>query len=141
MNHADFLCQISPVLPSALRRPITVVELAALAVFWVCVIPACSSGNSSSTCPDSVPTSCPSPAPTFAADVAPLIQSHCTSCHGPGQQIPTLGTYANIADAATQQHVLFQVQTCTMPPAPKTPLTAQQRDTILSWLVCGAMND
>jgi uncharacterized membrane protein len=141
MNHANFLCHISPVLPSALRRPVIVAALSASVVFSIFVVPACSSGNSSGTCPDSVPTSCPSPAPTFAADVAPLIQSHCTSCHRPGQQIPTLGSYANVADTATQQHVFFRVQTCTMPPAPKTPLTAQQRDTILSWLVCGAMND
>jgi len=122
------------VFQGAPRWPIFV---AALTIFGA----GCSSGSAADGCPATYPMTCPSPAPSFAADVAPLIQEHCTSCHGPGQQLPTLGTYENIASPTNQQHVFFRLQYCTMPPPPRTPLTAQERDTILGWIVCGGLNN
>jgi len=52
-----------------------------------------------------------------------------------------LDTYDQISLAATKQKIFFQIQHCSMPPAPRPPLSAAERDTILSWLVCGAMNN
>jgi uncharacterized membrane protein len=98
----------------------------------------CSDGGAAS-CPTAYPTACPSVAPTFAAVVAPVLHARCTICHAPGQQVPTLDTYAHIS--AQSQQVFFRVQSCAMPPPPRPPLTLDERDTILNWIVCGAMND
>jgi mono/diheme cytochrome c family protein len=73
--------------------------------------------------------------------VQPLIETHCAVCHGPGQQIPRLDSYDAIALTTTKQKVFFQVQHCYMPPATRPALTPAERDTILSWLVCGAINN
>jgi len=50
-----------------------------------------------------------------------------------------LDTYANIMRAG--QMISMQVFQCRMPPPPRAPLTSDQRQTILGWLVCGAMNN
>ncbi|HET6149462.1 MAG TPA: cytochrome c [Polyangia bacterium] len=105
--------------------------------FCLLLAVACSGGTPTS-CPTEYPTSCPSPAPTFSADVGPLIQAHCAVCHGPGQQIPRLDTDEVISMPSTRQKVFFQIQHCSMPPAPRPPLSAAERDTILAWLVCSS---
>lgn len=97
-------------------------------------------------CPDDVPTTCPSPAPTYSADVAPVIQQHCTLCHSPDgeNQTPTLVTYGDVtagAMAKTAHDVLVQIHACNMPPADQPPLTSDERQAILGWIVCGAKND
>ena len=122
-----------PAREQRLRRTV----LAAFAVIVACGSPS----SSSSTCPNDYPSSCPGDSSTFAADVAPLMQAHCTVCHAPGQQVPTLDTYANIKAAAP--HVLTQLNHCPvlMPPPPNPALTADQRKVILSWLACGAMDN
>ena len=97
------------------------------------------SGSSPAACPNDFPAACPPQAPSFASDVAPLIHTNCTPCHGPGQQVPTLDAYANIMRAG--QMISMQVFQCLMPPPPRAPLTSQERQTILGWLVCGAMNN
>jgi len=97
------------------------------------------SGSTPATCPNDFPSSCPSQAPSFTNDVAPLIHSDCTPCHGPGQQVPTLDTYADIMRAG--QMISMQVFQCRMPPPPRAPLTSDQRQIVLGWLVCGAMNN
>ena len=85
--------------------------------------------------------SCPATAPTFAADVRPLVEAHCAVCHGAGQQMPRLDSYQAISLTTTKQQAFFQIQHCSMPPAPRPPLTAAERDTILTWLVCGAIDN
>jgi uncharacterized membrane protein len=107
-----------------------------LALAWL--ISCGSSGSNSPACPNDYPAACPSGASAFAAEVQPLMRDHCTVCHAPGQQVPTLDTYANIRAAAP--HVLMQLTHCPplMPPAPNPALTADQRKVILGWLACGA---
>jgi mono/diheme cytochrome c family protein len=42
------------------------------------------------------------PAPTFAADIAPIIYSHCSTCHRPGQAAPfSLLSYEDVKRRAT----------------------------------------
>ena len=97
------------------------------------------SGSAPAACPNDFPSTCPPQPPSFANDVSPLIHSTCTPCHCPGQQVPTLDTYADIMRAG--QMISMQVFQCRMPPAPRPPLTAEERQIILGWLVCGAMDN
>lgn len=105
---------------------------------------ACSQGEPQA-CPDDLPASCPSPAPTFSADVAPLIQSHCSGCHSPDglEPKPLLTSYDTITGptGSTARMVENQVGNCVMPPLGQPPLTSEERQTIVGWILCGAKND
>jgi hypothetical protein len=95
-----------------------------------------------STCPN-VSTSCPSTPPSWKNDVQPLIATYCLACHGDGgieqsqfDYTTYQGVYKNRAAMVTQ------VYQCQMPPLDGSPLaaplTADQRETIVAWLACGA---
>lgn len=135
MNHARFLWQITGVLQRAMRRAMLVAALMAPTVAAGCS----GGGGGPATCPNDYPTSCPVGAPTFAADVAPMIHARCTICHAAGQQIPTLDTHDQIMAASAR--VFAQIHACLMPPPPRPPLTSDERQTILAWIVCGTPND
>jgi uncharacterized membrane protein len=128
------LWHISGVL-AAIARQASIVVL----VIGIAIGAGCSSSPAASSCPNDYPTACPDAAPSFAADVSPLIHTHCTPCHAAGQQVPTLDSYQEIAAVAPR--VSTQVFQCKMPPAPRTPLTSEERQTLLTWLICGAMNN
>jgi uncharacterized membrane protein len=75
-----------------------------------------------------------------------VIQAHCTTCHSPSgeNQSPTLVTYDNITAGSMQEtarEVLVQIHACNMPPAGQPRLTDGERQAILGWIVCGAMNN
>jgi hypothetical protein len=118
---------------------VAVVAVAAAALMTAGCMPA--DPGFASDCPDDVPAACPSPAPTFSGDggVAAVIAARCASCHPP--QAPPLQTYDQLSLPATTQGILMQIHTCLMPPAGQTPLTSQERQVILGWLVCGSPND
>jgi uncharacterized membrane protein len=129
------LWQITRVIRGATCH-LTVVLFAA--TLWLVLGGACS-GSTATECPDDYPATCPDGAATFATDVAPLMQVRCTICHAGGQQVPTLQTYGEISAAAP--HVLTQLRDCAMPPAPRPPLTTDERRVLLSWLACGALDN
>jgi MYXO-CTERM domain-containing protein len=92
-------------------------------------------------CPDDAPSGCPTPAAGFAADVAPIIVSHCQKCHTPGgmsQNFP-FETYDQISPYAGD--INLQLQTCAMPPAPEPRLSAPERQALFSWILCGALDN
>lgn len=91
-------------------------------------------------CGSPTPT-CPSTAPSFSADVLPILESRCAPCHGPGgvEAGRPLVDYASVH--ASRTSVLTQVFYCKMPPAGASPLTADEKLTILSWLACEAPNN
>ena len=126
--------QISGVLTAVARGAST-----ALLVIEIALAAGCSSAPATASCPNDSPAACPDAAPSFAADVSPLIHTHCTPCHAAGQQVPTLDTYQEISGAGGK--VYTQVFSCRMPPAPRAPLTSQERQTLLTWFVCGAPNN
>ena len=129
---------IQPVLrPSRLAAAAFCASLTLLV--WTPLVPGCSSPAAPASCPDAYPTVCPDAAPSFAAEVGPLIHTHCTVCHGAGQQVPPLQSYADIMTAATR--IFGQLHTCKMPPAPRAPLAEQDRQTIMTWLVCATPNN
>lgn len=104
-------------------------------------------GASSSTsgggeaCPNDLPKDCPSPEPLYTSNVAPVIESRCLPCHAAGGPAATtpLGDYADVYTRRTT--VLTRVFACKMPPADAPALTADERATLLGWLVCGAKDD
>ena len=92
-------------------------------------------------CPDDAPYGCPTPAAGFAADVAPIIGSHCQKCHTPGGMAETypFETYDQISPYAGD--INLQLQTCAMPPAPEPRLSAPERQALYSWILCGALDN
>jgi len=120
--------------------------LGAPALFFVTMaaLAACSQAEPQA-CPDDLPASCPSPAPTFSADVAPLIQNHCAGCHSPdgGYPNPSLTSYDNVTGSTGKTAITIEskVASCKMPPPGQPPLTSEERQTIVGWILCGAKND
>ncbi len=85
--------------------------------------------------------------PTFARDVAPILYTHCTTCHRAGEIAPmSLVTYEEARPWA--RAIRAQVAEGNMPPWHADPshgtfsndrrLTAQEKDTILRWVQAGA---
>jgi hypothetical protein len=87
---------------------------------------------------------CPNTTPSYAMAVAPIIARRCTACHRPGGAGAPyeFDTYAKIAANSNMIHMVTQVYTCRMPPAScADPLTADEKWTLLQWLVCGGPNN
>jgi hypothetical protein len=87
------------------------------------------------------------PPPTFYKDVLPILQTHCQSCHRPGEVAPMpLVTYEQTRPWA--QAMAHSVEMKMMPPwfadpryghfANDPSLTAQQIDAIVAWAAAGA---
>jgi uncharacterized membrane protein len=93
------------------------------------------------TCPNDLPASCPTPPPSYTNDVAKVLAARCVKCHGKGgvEETKPLDTYANVYSRRTT--VLTQIYSCAMPPEGEDQLTAEERKTLLSWLVCKAPNN
>jgi hypothetical protein len=93
------------------------------------------------SCPNDVPRDCPSPAPTYAATVAPILLERCRGCHTAGglESSRAFDSYDQVM--ALRVGILFQVSECLMPPANQPQPTAAERQSIMGWVVCGAMND
>jgi uncharacterized membrane protein len=72
-----------------------------------------------------------------------IIQTRCSVCHVPGGAEPNrpYQTYAQIAVPDTRRAILTQVYACRMPPAGALPLTTDERQALLAWLVCGGPNN
>ena len=82
---------------------------------------------------------CPATPPSWQSDVQPLVLTYCTACHGKG------GVEQPTFDATSYQGVLVarsEIGTvtinCSMPPAGWPAPDAAQRQTLLSWVECGA---
>ena len=99
---------------------------------------ACGGPRTSGDCPNDLPKSCPSPAPSYQANVAPIINLRCVTCHSPGGQEASrpLQTYSQVY--SERSAVLNQVYACNMPPGSAAQPTEQEREALLGWLVCGA---
>ena len=91
-----------------------------------------------SSCPNDLPADCPSPPPSYAKDVAPVFKASCTTCHSPTGRAPNrlLTDYAHIQPEVGA--ILSQVHSCKMPPSAGPSLTAEGRQVLQTWLVCGS---
>jgi uncharacterized membrane protein len=111
--------------------------------------------DASAICPPSPTLTCQNPqnAPTYSQDVAPLIQERCAQCHFAGGVVAAsfnLSTYTDVVNLETA--IVSQLYGCLMPPvggnsmygiAPGTvsALSADEVNTIIQWIECGAKND
>jgi hypothetical protein len=102
------------------------------------LVMACGGPRTNGDCPNDLPPSCPSSAPSYQATVAPIINLRCVSCHSPGGQEASrpLLTYSQVY--SERSAVLNQVYACNMPPVTAAWPTEQEREALLTWLVCGA---
>jgi hypothetical protein len=83
------------------------------------------------------PTSCPDPAPRYA-DVAPIFEQRCVSCHSPLWTGPwPLDTYKHVSD--WQDTIRSNLLDCTMPPPDSDagPLLDEESAKILAFIRCG----
>jgi hypothetical protein len=113
------------------------------------------SSDSGATCPPTPSFTCSNPKspPSFTSDVVPIIQARCTPCHvagGISDKIYDFSTYAHVVNAQTS--ILNQLSLCAMPPIhgntmygiePGTVpgLSADQANTFVDWIECGAPNN
>jgi len=79
--------------------------------------------------------------PDFAAEVDPIVQAVCVSCHSPGGQeasVP-LTSYAEITSPRVKTTAFSNVLGCVMPPAnAPMALSESDRQILLAWFACGA---
>jgi hypothetical protein len=87
--------------------------------------------------------------PSFEGDVFPVFQQVCDNCHASDapeaqRQTPFLTTYQQIYGPKGSEvgAINFQVfDNCSMPPATApVALSDDQRQTLLLWLACGALD-
>ncbi len=90
------------------------------------------------TCTVVAPETCGNPALRFA-DVKPLFDAHCVSCHQGQLGGPwSLRSHMDIADWAGE--VRDDIADCSMPPPDAgTTMTDAERGLMLDWLRCGAL--
>jgi hypothetical protein len=82
---------------------------------------------------------CATASPVYA-DVAPIFASRCSVCHHAGglEMKYVFDTYAEVHDNTTiRTRILTQIYGCRMPPICAPDLSADERQTMLHWLVCG----
>ena len=87
------------------------------------------------------PMSCPSPPPSWKTDVQPIINSRCVPCHSPTgvEYVLNYTTYQGVA--AEKGTMTSQVLHCQMPLATAPQLTEAERQTLLTWFLCGYPNN
>ncbi|HEX4405315.1 MAG TPA: hypothetical protein VH560_10835 [Polyangia bacterium] len=122
-------------------RAVAVVALVACAAFAL----GCGSPGGVANCP-AVSQVCPSPAPTFSGQAQAIIRSTCLpACHEPGgiEANRPMQTYAQIS--ALSRDILSQIDQCRMPiladGTPTSFASPEDKDTLIAWLVCGAMDN
>ena len=86
-------------------------------------------------------------APSFADVYQTVFVPVCDNCHAPGgmEAVMPLTSYAQIygSNGTEAREIFNQVfESCLMPPsnAPE-PLTEDERQTLLDWFACGALDD
>jgi len=113
--------------------------LAALALA-VLFAAGCSDGPKG--CPFQTPT-CPTAVPSYSGEVSALIGHYCVGCHGPGGQESNrpFTSWQEINANSYAGPMQRQLLSCLMPPADAPQPTADQKQTMVDWLTCGAPNN
>jgi hypothetical protein len=92
-------------------------------------------------CPSDLPQQCPTPMPTWDGGVLAIINGKCTVCHRAGGLSASwpMTNYAEVSKL--KQGVIDQVYSCFMPPPDAGQLDESQRQALLGWIVCGALEN
>ena len=83
--------------------------------------------------------------PDYEKEVLPILEEHCYDCHGEGvsKGKVSLDEFANeeamLADTHLWMHVLKNVRGALMPPPDKDRLSAEEVNTLISWVKFGAL--
>lgn len=79
---------------------------------------------------------CTGPTPSFATDVAPILDAHCTGCHNPDGEYPSIrfDTYAQSTNRMHISTALTLVGSCQMPPAPLPPVPNDEASILYCWV-------
>jgi len=102
-------------------------------------------GETPAQCGVVIPTTCPNnapgSAPSYATDVAPILATYCTSCHAPNgsESNKPLDSYQGVENLSSS--VESKISDCSMPPSGNAQPSAEQRDAVIAWVVCGAQNN
>lgn len=118
--------------------------LLALGSAWCATtgLAACNGDSGGAGCP-SLTSSCPATPPSWQNDVEPLIDTYCLSCHSEGGVAPPQFDYTTYDGVFRSRSVMVtQIIQCQMPPSDASPPAAMpspdQRQTLVSWIACGA---
>ncbi|NNF20223.1 MAG: hypothetical protein HKN61_10630 [Flavobacteriaceae bacterium] len=77
---------------------------------------------------------------TYTADIRPIIQSSCTSCHGnpPTNNAPmSLTTFEQVRSAVQSRNLLGRINSSTNPMPPDGRLPTSARNAIQAWVDAG----
>ncbi|WP_394844448.1 cytochrome c [Pendulispora brunnea] len=113
------------------------------AAFLACGSDSSSDPNPGPSCPE-LPQQCAGTPPSYSTEIKSLVEQHCFPCHAPG------GTGVGAAGRDFSKYEILQrdkakallrVYGCTMPPKEAPQPSADDRATLVKWLVCGAPNN
>jgi cytochrome c5 len=116
--------------------------LAALMALTACSDPASSSAPTGESALQSScgahTTTCTAPAPHYA-DITPVLDRSCNSCHTGGVGNPwALTNYDDVS--AWAESIQQDLSTCAMPPLDGgVAMTPADRNEVLDWVACGAL--
>lgn len=100
--------------------------------------PAANEHKAQTVCQPTAPTECPEPVPHFV-DVAPIFEQRCASCHTGIKDAPwPLDNYEHVVDWASV--IRDELLQCLIPPQDSgVEMTPEERQAILVWVRCGAL--
>jgi hypothetical protein len=76
--------------------------------------------------------------PNFAAEVKPLLEQRCFSCHsGDGEAAESHDFSKPETLRAQRTDIADEVSSCSMPPPGKPQLSDGEASTLLRWVACG----
>ncbi|HLK37043.1 MAG TPA: hypothetical protein VKU41_09865 [Polyangiaceae bacterium] len=104
-------------------------------------IAGCGSPPKTSSCPQDFPSGCPSPPPSWKAEVQPIINDRCVPCHSPTGVESVLNYTSYQGVFVRYPEMRDQLYQCVMPPSTAAQPTEAERETLLTWFVCGAPNN
>ncbi len=86
---------------------------------------------------------CDTTAVSFSADVQPIINTNCISCHAPGGQQETqpLTTYSEIKVFAENGKLIERTNNSSLPMPPTGLMVECNRDFLKAWVNAGAPNN
>jgi hypothetical protein len=91
--------------------------------------------------PSGPAAACTSTPPTYGADVRPVLEQRCFTCHANDGPAAEEHDFTRVETLRVQRHQLVDVVTArAMPPKGRPQLTDGQAQTLLQWVACGARN-
>jgi uncharacterized membrane protein len=83
--------------------------------------------------------SCGGAAPTYIADVRPVLERRCFTCHANDGPAAEEHDFTHVATLRAQRRQLVdEVTERAMPPQDRPQLTDAEAQTLLQWVACGA---